>query len=248
MTSLVSGKAYVDALNASEKDRACRRAFQNLVFSLCPLGGTVFDFGCGAGTDAKLFASRGIRVDAYDVDSDMCAYFTEVCAIELQSGSITLETGEYGDFLERHMSASHRKSDLVTANFAPVNLVASPRELFRAFSNILTVQGRVLASVLNPFCAGDMRYRWWWKNAGKLVAKGSYAVDGAQAPIRRWSPVSLASEVAPMFVVEAIFAGSAKDAADDSLPRKIRMSSVRDWPAIASSQFLFLLFKANRAH
>ena len=100
----------------------------------------------------------------------------------------------------RHLSPIHRTksvrwppAELVTANFAPVNLVDDVASLFHKFATLIQPGGRVLAAVLNPWFTGDLRYGWWWRGLPLLLARGRYAVAGAQAPITRWLPGALAA-------------------------------------------------------
>jgi hypothetical protein len=57
-----------------------------------------------------------------------------------------------------------RGADLVTSNFAPLNLIDALPELFAKFHALTAPNGRVLASVLSPNFLGDLKYRWWWQN------------------------------------------------------------------------------------
>src|SRR5215470_3820163 len=60
------------------------------------------------------------------------------------------------------------------------------RELISAGTVSLTRgHGLVLASVLSPYYAGDLRYGWWWRNLIRLAREGRYFVPGAQARICR---------------------------------------------------------------
>ena len=245
---MLSGDDYIEAMNVSAADRECRRAFQNLATSLVPPGSAVFDFGCGPGVDAKLYTNRGLRVGAYDIDARMCESFAVNCAAELARGAVHLETGDYQGFLQRRTSSDGSKYRLITANFAPVNLVPNVHELFVKFSTMLTPGGQVLASILNPMFAGDMRYAWWWRNGVRLCVHGSYSVPGGQAPIRRWLPKKLAEQAAPAFGLAAVYRGLPMDETEGSLPRRLRPAVLRDWPSLASCRFLFILFRHTANH
>src|SRR5579862_5579811 len=181
---LVTGAAYVAQITARASDRRARATFQHLVRQLLPPPARVFDFGCGTGLDARCYAEAGYGVQAYDVDPLMCEYLARDCAPLLATGRITLQRGSYADFLARAACAAAPVS-LVTANFAPLNLIADLPQLFAAFHRITTPGGRVLASVLNPYYCGDARYLWWWRNLPAFLRRGHYAVAGAQADIRR---------------------------------------------------------------
>jgi hypothetical protein len=127
--------------------------------------------------------------------------------------------------------------DLITANFAPLNLVAEPAPLFHRFAALLKPAGRVLASILNPFYRGDTRYPWWWRGLPSLVSRGRYSVPGAQAPITRWRPGRLAREAGPDFRTEAIHVPLAHGPVT---VRDIATALPLDWPALIASRYLFL--------
>src|SRR5580658_3398034 len=130
---IVTGAEYVKQITALESDRRARAAFQNLVLRVAPPGGALFDFGSGTGMDARFYAENGLTVAAYDVDPEMCEFFAAHCRDLIDSGRVSLERGDYRDFLARQSAAGIRGIDLVTSNFAPLNLIADVRELFAKF-------------------------------------------------------------------------------------------------------------------
>ena len=95
----------------------------------------------------------------------------------------------------------------MTSNFAPLNLIDDLRQLFALF-RLTGPGGAVLASVLSPYYLGDLRYRWWWRNAARLAREGRYAVPGAQALIWRRRLKDFATQCTPHFVLERVFPGS----------------------------------------
>jgi SAM-dependent methyltransferase len=234
LNTLVTGAEYVAALEARLPDRESRRAFQTLALSLAQPNGTVFDFGCGPGIDARRYAERGLRVGAYDVDADMCEYFRGYCAAGLQRGDIALLPGSYGEFLAGHSPSLEGEVTLVTANFAPLNLARDPAALFARFARLLVPGGRVLASVLNPLHAGDWHRGWWWRNLPRLLWHGQYAVPGAQGPITRYTSHRLLALAGPRFALEAAYADHADGA---GLPARLRSGFA------LNSRYLFLQFR-----
>lgn len=234
MNVLITGAEYVTALQAQPSDRECRRAFQSLALNLATPGSSVFDFGCGPGIDARHYAEHGLRVVAYDVDADMCAYFSRHCAAAMQTGDIALHTGGYPDFLVSGPLPSWGRVSLITANFAPLNLAPDLRALFARFASLLAPGGRVLASVLNPWYAGDWRQRWWWQNVRHLALRREFAVPGAQGPITRYTAQRLRGLAGDDFTLEAIYGDRALK---PGLPRRL--------PAGISltCRYLFLQFR-----
>jgi SAM-dependent methyltransferase len=233
---LVTGRDYVRALDARKSDRDCRAAFLDLARSLLPPGATVFDFGCGPGVDARVFAELGHRVYAYDVDAKMCEYFREECADGLASGAVRLlETGDFPGMPADELP----RVDLVSANFAPLNLIPKLTPVFERFARMLAPGGRVLASMLNPLHSGDVRYGWWWRGLPRLVARGHYSVAGAQAPITRWLPGTFARVAGPSFRLEAVYVAAPRR----SPPwRRVEPASPGHWPAIMAARYLFVSF------
>jgi SAM-dependent methyltransferase len=219
MNGLVTGEAYVEALNAEAADRLTRAAFVELALGLLPARGRVFDFGCGPGVDARTYAEHGHEVFAYDVDTDMCDCFRRTCAAGISAGRIHLVQRSFEAFLATP-GADLPRVDLVTANFAPLNLVPEPAPLFRKLHSMLEANGLLLASLLNPLYFGDLRYAWWWRGLPKLVMHGRYSVPGSQAPITRWLTRRLAREAAPCFALESVAV-----------------------PAAASARYLFLMLR-----
>jgi len=236
---LVTGAQYVAQLTARESDRRARAAFRGLVLRLAPPGATLFDFGCGTGLDARFYAERGFFVQAYDVDREMCDYFTTDCGDLIDTGRVLLERGCYEDFLARERSGA---VDLVTANFAPLNLIDDLHELFDAFHALTAPGGHVLASVLSPYFVGDLRYPWWWRNLPALARAGRFSVPGAQAPICRRRLADFATQAFPYFSLENVFPGlpARRVREADGLP--VGTGTRRAWLRLTACRFMFLLF------
>lgn len=202
-----TGVEYANAIMARKSDRRARAAFRKLVVRLAPPGGTLLDFGAGSGLDARYFAQRGLMVRAYDNDPRMCEFLAHYCHELIASGSIQLETGSYEAFLGRGAAEPAQRVDLVVADFAPLNLIADLPALFARLHALTAPEGRVVASVLNPYYIGDARYRWWWRNLPQLWQVGRYAVPGAAGEIVRRSPADFAAQCAPWFALERLFRG-----------------------------------------
>jgi SAM-dependent methyltransferase len=241
--NIVSGAEYVQQITALESDRLARAAFQDLVFRLAPPGSALFDFGCGTGMDARVFAERGYRVAAYDVDANMCEFFAEHCRELIEAGRISLECGSYRDFLSKARAVVPRRIDLVTANFAPLNLIDDLRELFAAFNALTAPTGRILASVLSPYFVGDWKYAWWWRNTLPLWRTGHFSVQGAQGAIVRRRIDNFAAQSQPYFVLKRAFRGlparGVRDAAGFDARNNLLSTALR----LCKCQFMFLLFE-----
>ncbi|GAC1672304.1 MAG: hypothetical protein NVS9B2_19970 [Steroidobacteraceae bacterium] len=232
---IAAGATYVEQITASASDRRARAAFQSLLLSIARPGDALFDFGCGTGMDARFYAERGFRVAAYDVDAEMCGFFAAHCRDLIEAGRVTLERGDYRDFLARNGAAGLNCVDVVTSNFAPLNLIDDVQELFAKFHAITAPDGLVLASVLSPCFVGDLKYGWWWRNSLRLWRCGNFSVPGAQAPIVRRSLADFAARSAPYFTLTRVFQDAAGDGLRaDSLAARLRVSTCR---------FMFLLFE-----
>lgn len=234
---LVTGAQYVAQITARASDRRARTAFQQLVLQLLPAGATLLDFGCGTGLDALFYAQHGYRVLAYDVDARMRAYFAAECAAPLAAGCITLEEGSYEEFLVP--KAQLRRVALVTANFAPLSLIGDLAQLFAALHARTLPGARLLASVLNPYFLGDLRYGWWWRNLPVLLGDGHFAVRGAQADIHRRQLRDFAAQCAPYFTLQQVFRGLASRRG--AAPRAGLYGRRVSWQLL-TCRFLFLLF------
>ena len=230
-----TGDAYAQEILGRRADRLARSAFQSCVTSLVEPGATIFDFGAGTGIDARSYVARGYRVLAYDHDPQMCDAFRRSSGPQLESGQIVLMEGKYRDFLATEPAFSGRKSDLVTANFAPLNLIEDLPELFRKLQALTLPGGRVLVSVLSTGFIGDMRFNWWWHNRSALRRDGHFTLRGVWRVTRR-TPANFAVMAAPYFRLTGARGG---------LPGN-RLHAV-DSPMLAlplmASRYMFLLFE-----
>src|SRR5689334_25045526 len=114
------GKAYHEFMLASPREQRVRERFQRLVFQLMPPRGAIFEFGAGTGIDAKSYAAQGFRIFVYEPCEANLRYLTEHCREEILNGAITITD----------LSLSSRVQ-LITANFAVLNLIADHRALFQ---------------------------------------------------------------------------------------------------------------------
>jgi SAM-dependent methyltransferase len=242
---VVTGVEYVKQITAIESDRRTRTAFQTLVLSIAPPGGTLFDFGAGTGMDARFYAEHGLTVAAYDVDPNMCEYFSEYCRDFIDAGRVTFDCGGYQEFLARESPKDGLGVDLVTSNFAPLNLIADLRELFVKFDALTGLDGKVLVSVLNPYFVGDMKYGWWWRNAFRLHREGHYSVQGSQAPIVRRRLAEFAAHSAPYFTLRRVFPGLPPIWARNSSGVVASRGARYAWLCTIRCLFMFLLFEKS---
>jgi len=233
---IVTGAEYVDAITARASDRRYRREFQTLALRFTVTGETVFDFGSGPGIDARFYAEHGRRIAAYDVDPHMSEYLADHCRDFIASGAVRLQDGGYQEFLASAAPPEGWRAALVTANFAPLNLIDDLSVLFAKFAALTTPTGAVLASVLSRYFAGDLRYRWWWRNAGRLLRHGRYAVPGAQALIWRSRLAEYERQCAPYFYLDKVFPGTASR----PCTRGILLH-------LTTCRFMFLLFRKSDA-
>lgn len=196
---LITGHEYTRAMTARRSDRRTRTAFQQLALETAGPHGTVFDFGSGPGIDARFYAEHGHTVSAYDIDPRMCDFFAEHCQVQIRSGCIHLHRGSFPDFLTGRVASPAAPFDLVTANFAPLNLIGELEPTFARFARLTGPNGAVLASVLNPWFVGDLRYGWWWHHVPQLMRRGHYRLPGAQGWIVRRTVADFSRQCTPHF-------------------------------------------------
>jgi SAM-dependent methyltransferase len=240
-----TGAEYFKRITALELNRRVRSAYQDLVLRIAPPGATLFDFGAGPGIDARFFAERGFTVDAYDVDPKMCEFFAAHCRDFIDSGRITLGGGGYQEFLARKNPSVERRVDLIISNFAPLNQVDDLHALFAKFHALTGPQGKALVSVLNPYFIGDMKSRWWWRNAPRLWRDGHFFVPGGQAPPHtRRQLADFRALSSPYFRLTRVYRGLP--------PKRKQHSNGVDlsrggggyaWLQLATCQFMVLLFE-----
>lgn len=233
---------YVEAITAGEADRRARQAFQNLVLRIATPGAVLFDFGAGPGLDARFYAEHGFTVGAYDVDPEMRDYFHTHCLDLIRQRRVTLADGAYPEFVSSDTVPGGHPIELVTSNFAPLNLIDNLQPLFARLHRITAPGARVLASVLSPYFIGDMKYGWWWRNAFNLWRTGRYSVAGAKGPIVRRSLAEFARASQPHFTLERVFPGA------PSLPGyahgiDVSQGGGRAWVQLTKAQYMFLLFR-----
>jgi SAM-dependent methyltransferase len=236
------GAAYAAAITALASDRRARDAFRRLVLSIAPPGAVLYDFGAGTGLDARFYAECGLTVGIYDADPEMCAYARRHCQDLIDAGKVTLDRGSYADFLAGTLTVE-RRVELVTANFAPLNLIADLPALFARLHALTSRNGQLLASVLSPCYLGDLRYRWWWTHAGRLVRDGSFAIAGAHGWIIRRTVREYARRCAPYFeLVEAYGSSPRVPWRNRAAPRAW---SAGAWLQAACCRYLFLRFRRS---
>ena len=238
-----TGASYVDAISARPSDRLARTAFRDLVQRIARPGATLFDFGAGPGIDARFYAECGFKVGAYDVDPEMCDYFSVHCRELIDTGQVVLHTGSYPDFLAVEAPRDAPAADLVTANFAPLNLVEDLQGLFLKFHTLTGRDGKVLASVLSPYFVGDIKYRWWWSNCRRLRRNGHFAVPGARGPIVRRRLADFAVQSAPYFALTRVFPGVPSYRDREVHGIDLDRHGARAWLGLTHCRFMFLLFQ-----
>lgn len=243
MSEFHSGADYVEAITELQSDRLARTAFQDLVLRTAKPGAALFDFGAGPGIDAGFYAERGFTVGAYDVDPGMREYFSAHCREFIEAGRVALEGGTYPEFLGRDTGDGGRRVELVTSNFAPLNLIDDLPGLFAKFHALTLPNGKVLASVLSPYFAGDLKYRWWWRNSLRLWRDGHYSVPGAQASIFRRRLADFARQCAPYFELQRVYPGRAPHSGRPSHGVDLHGHGRHAWLRLTTCRFMFLLFE-----
>jgi SAM-dependent methyltransferase len=238
-----AGAEYLRQITLLEADRRARSAFQDLVLRMATAGAALFDFGAGPGIDARYFAERGFLIEAYDSDPRMRKFFAEHCRSLIDSGRITLDSSDYRDFVTRNGPTSGRPADLVIADFGPLNLIDDLPELFAKFHRLTGPNGKVLTSVLSPYFVGEMKTRWWWRNAPRLWRTGHFFVPGPQAPHHRRRLANFAALSLPHFTLARVFRGLPPLWKQHSSGVGCSRGAPHAWLQGTTSRFMFLLFE-----
>jgi hypothetical protein len=105
---------------------------------------------------------------------------------------------------------------------------------FPRFHALADSRTKILAGVLHPYFARDMRYRWWWRNRPLLWRQGWFGVASQTGMLFRRSLDNFSSQAAPYFALEAVVRGL-PGRADPELKRASPL-------ALAGSRYMFLLF------
>lgn len=241
--SAQAGAAYARAIQQRPSDLRAREAFQSLALSHVPPGGTIFDFGAGPGIDAKFFAERGLCVRVYDNDSRMRSYLIEYCRDLIDAGRILPETGEYAEFLVRTADRGAPRAHLVTADFAPLDLIDDLPVLFARLHALTVPGGALLASALSPYFLGDLTLGWRWRGMIGQWRTGRLIVPGARGNIIRRCLRLYAADCAPWFRLERVFRGLPPRDAAEAAGIDFEQRSRTAWLRLTGCRFMFLLFR-----
>lgn len=185
-----TGEQYHEFFLSSRREVAVRDRFQKLALSLLAKGADMLDFGAGTGIDAKAYVARGHRTYVCEPSASMRGHLELYCRDEIANGAVVNVDND----LSCHV-------DAVTANFAVLNHIADHAPLFEQLYTVVRPGGFILASMLNPYFLGDVRYGWWRKNLLNLFRHGFYSFD-TESGIHRFAPRVLARSAAPYFRVE----------------------------------------------
>ncbi|HEX8777131.1 MAG TPA: methyltransferase domain-containing protein [Rhodanobacter sp.] len=205
-----TGEQYHEFMLASPRDRAVRARFQQLALDLLPAGAAVLDFGAGTGIDAKAYAAHGHLTFVFEPAEAMHDSLLRQCRDEIARAAVVTVASPLACEVQA-----------VTANFAVLNHFADHAALFGQLSRVVRNGGFVLASLLNPYCLADARYRWWRANLVNLVLRGRYAIP-SESRIHRFAPGVVARAATPHFRLERL------------APRGL---------GLASEPYMFLLFR-----
>lgn len=238
----LAGAQYVRQLTSLQSDLLARSAFQDLVMRVAPSPSRLFDFGAGPGLDARLFAERGHTVGAYDIDPKMREYFAAYCRDFIDTGRITLHSGGYWEFMGQAIGSN---TDLVVSDFAPLNLVDDLPALFAKFHAMTSPRGKVLASVLSPYYAPEMKFRWWWRRLPRLIRDGHCPVACPGGPLNLRLVSNFAALCSPYFSLRRVFCGLPASGSSGALGVPVGRLSWLQWPRLTSSQYIFLLFEKS---
>ena len=187
-----TGEQYHHFIQSSQRDRRVRDRFQQIALDLLPEGADVLDFGAGTGIDAKTYAAKGHRTFVYEPSAAMSDYLEQHCRDEIA-----------GKTMITVAPPLTCKVQAVTANFAVLNHFADHTLLFEDLSRVVHQGGFVLASMLNPYYLGDVRYSWWRANVLNLIRRGHYAI-ASESRIHRFTPRVVARAAAPYFRLERL--------------------------------------------
>ncbi|TAM22123.1 MAG: methyltransferase domain-containing protein [Rhodanobacter sp.] len=187
-----TGEQYHEFMLASPQDQAVRARFQQLALGLLPAGAAVLDFGAGTGIDAKAYAAHGHPTFVFEPAEAMHDCLVRHCRDEIARATVVAVA-----------SPLACRVQAVTANFAVFNHFADHAALFEQLSCVVQHGGFVLASLLNPYCLAEARYRWWRANLVNLVCRGHYAIP-SESRIHRFAPRIVARAAAPHFRLERL--------------------------------------------
>jgi len=114
--------------------------------------------------------------------------------------------------------------------------------LFARFHTLTGPNGKVLASVLNPYFVGDMRFLWWWRRVPRLWRDGHYSIPSPEGLVARRRLAKFAESSSPYFTLASVFRGLPQARTRASCGVSASRISPFAWFSLATSRFTFLLF------
>jgi hypothetical protein len=146
---------------------------------------------------------------------------------------VELLRGSYREFLDTLVPAIRDRVGVavITANFAPLNMIEDLHELFARFHALTHSGARIVTSVLHPYFIGHVRHRLWWRNR----LRGCYEYPSMTGTVFRRSVSNFRSQAAPYFTLEGLANG---------LPGRNGLQLRRaNWVSFTASRYLFLVFR-----
>ena len=111
-------------------------------------GNTILELNCGTGTDAIVFAKKGINVFSTDISEEMIRTATEKVAKENLSDRITFQQCS----IENISTLSSKSFDGIFSNFGGINCVQDLHKTAQDISLLIKPNGFFIVNVMNKFC------------------------------------------------------------------------------------------------
>lgn len=133
---------------------AMRARLHRTVAAFAPAGGDLLDLGCGPGSDAAAFASRGYRVTAVDWSPAMVEQARQRARKSGVGGRLDVQhIGIHElDRLEPHGALF----DVAYSNFGPLNCVVDLQVAAQQIADRLRLGGVLVASVIGRVCPWEI--------------------------------------------------------------------------------------------
>ncbi len=128
-------------------------------------GDRLLEIGCGTGTEALHLTARGVQVFATDVAPDMIRIVEQkAAALPYMQGGIATRVLPAGSLGELATEFGGGSFDGAYSNLGPLNCEPSLKPIAGALAHLVRPGGRVLLSLLNPYCLWESA---WYLRAGK---------------------------------------------------------------------------------
>jgi SAM-dependent methyltransferase len=175
-----------------------------------PPGSLLLEIGCGTGDEAIALAQEERRIVAIDPSAGMLAEARRKIAERGLEARIETRQLAADDLSPLRAERGPAVFDGAYASFGPFNCLPDPAAVARQLHELLRPGSRLVCSGMNRFCLWETLWYLLHADPDRALRRWRRAVQqlevvpgaGRAAPVRYFTPRSLASVLRPWFAVE----------------------------------------------